>query len=212
MSDYLNEDEQVLALKQWWNKYGTITIIAIVMGVSAMFIFQYWQNTQLTSKGQASTIYQSILSEADANDLPRQAKQAAYLKLHYPNTVYASMASLFLAKQAVTRNDLSAADRELQDAEKSAQPKIFKGLINLRRARVLIALEQTEEALKLINAIDSPSLKSAVENLRGDILSNQGNVSAAASAYQNALQGSHDSLQLDNLINLKLANLEGSGA
>ena len=122
------------------------------------------------------------------------------------------MASLFLAKQAVTRNDLSAADRELQDAEKSAQPKIFKGLINLRRARVLIALEQTEEALKLINAIDSPSLKSAVENLRGDILSNQGNVSAAASAYQNALQGSHDSLQLDNLINLKLANLEGSGA
>lgn len=207
MSTYLNEDEQVEALKAWWKKYGTSAVVAIIIGVSGTFIFQYWQNNQTTSRGQASTIYQNILNETDKTDTKRQAKQAAYIKHHYPNTIYASMASLFLAKQAVAQNDLKTADSELEYAAKNADPKILSDLINLRRSRVLIAMQQNDAAMKLLDGINVSALKSAVENVRGDILMQQGKVAAAKSAYQTALQGSHDILQLEELVNLKLANI-----
>ena len=200
MNIYLNEDEQVELLKQWCKKYGKIILVILILGVSTMLSYQYWQNRQLTRSVQASTIYQNLLDEIDREDWQRQARQANYLKQQYSNTIYASMASLFLAKQAVMNQDFVLANRELKSAVAHTKPKILKDLIQLRRARVLVELEQYAKALHVLERVQLPALKPAVENIRGDILLQRGDIAAAKAAYQAA----QSMAQLEEWLNLKL--------
>lgn len=199
MNIYLNEDEQVEVLKQWCKKYGKMIVVIIILGISAVVTYQYWQNRQLTYREQASTIYQNLLHEIDREDWQRQAKQANYLKQRYSDTIYASMASLFLAKQAVMNQDFVAANRELKYAATHAKPKILKELIQLRRARVLLELQRDAKALRILQSIQLPALRPAVENIRGDIFLQQGNTAAARAAYQAA----QPMAQLEEWLNLK---------
>jgi len=207
MNTYLNEDEQVEALKQWWKKYGTFSIIAVIIGIASVSLYQYWQNQRIAAQGQASTIYQKILSEVELGDKNRQSKQANYIKHHYPHSVYASMASLFLAKLALNENDLKAVNKELSSAADRAGSVTLRHLINIRRARVLTELGEYTQALNLLDTINDSAFASAVANVQGDIYLQQGQSTAAKAAYQTALKENSGISQLDELIHLKLINI-----
>ena len=203
----LNEDEQVEAIKRWWNKYGTAIILGVVLGIIGVLGYQYWQKNQHKGLSAASSIYLQMIDPTTTAGPEIKAQQAAYLKKNYPNTIYASMASLSLAKTAVVAEDLATATTELQWALSHAKPGVFKDITRIRLARIQAAQGDVEKALKNLDQVNDATFKSLAADVRGDLLLKQGDMAAAKKAYQTALSGPVSIEQLDNLINLKLANL-----
>ena len=69
----------------------------------------------------------------------------------------------------------------------NADKEVFKAIARLRLARVEAARGDLDKALQLVQGIDAGEMKSAYEEVKGDFYLEQGNNSAAYSAYQSAL-------------------------
>ena len=116
---YQTEEEQLEALQRWWDENGKSTIATIALALGVGFGWQYWQGQQQERSEVASGVYQDMLeavSNAGENPelLATGRNLAETLKTDYPGTTYAQFAALHLAKLAVARDDLAAAEQELR--------------------------------------------------------------------------------------------------
>ena len=66
MESYRTEEEQVKALKRWWDENGRSTVVAIVFALSAGFGWQGWQNYSEGQREVASDLYQAMLQAVTA--------------------------------------------------------------------------------------------------------------------------------------------------
>ena len=79
MESYRTEEEQVEALKKWWDENGRSTIAAIIVALGIGFGWQGWQKYQDTESENASQRYQNLLqrlSTADADGVTEAAALA----------------------------------------------------------------------------------------------------------------------------------------
>lgn len=193
-ASYQTDEEQVEALKKWWAEHGKSTVISVVVAVAAVLGWQGWQKQQQAEIDAASAVYQNLLTATMANNGQLTQQQSATanhladtLKSDFSNTTYADFAALYKAKFAVANNDLAAAEQELRwILAGGASPEITIQA-NLRLARVLYAQEQFAEALKQLD-MDAGGYASAFEEVRGDILTAQGDLVAASMAYQKSME------------------------
>ena len=114
MEQYRTEEEQVEALKKWWDENGRSTIIAIIIALGLGFGWQGWQKHQEQQAAAASDSYQALLQQltvsesgADTAALVRLAEE---IKAEYPRSTYAQFAALHLARLAVIESDLAKAE------------------------------------------------------------------------------------------------------
>ncbi len=196
MSAHLTEEEQLEALKRWWNENGKSTVVGVAVVVAGYFGYQGWQSNQQAQAEMASARYQDILEAVEV--APGQAlseeKRATVvhlsegLKTDHASSLYASQAALFLAKLAVEQNDLDKAAAELQWVlAKDVDASVSKITRN-RLARVLLAQEKYDEALQQVASTDAGSFTSLFAETRGDILLAQGDTKMARAAYELAQQ------------------------
>ena len=54
MVDYKTEEEQIEAVKRWWNENGRAVVFAVVIGVSGSFGWQFWQDSKQEGREQAA--------------------------------------------------------------------------------------------------------------------------------------------------------------
>jgi len=203
---YNSEQEQVEALKAWWDKNGRTTIAALVVVLASVLGWKSWMGHQQQRAAAASVNYQQMLDVLDSN--PDKAMELGRAVVaEYPDSSYAVMASLAMAKVAVTKKDLDAAAAHLRLAMEQAKLDEFKQLATLRLAEVLLAQGKTDEALALLPAEAAPSFRGNFAELRGDILLSQGKHNAARDAYTNALAGYSTVPEKRNLVQMKLDNL-----
>ncbi len=195
MADHITEEEQIEALKRWWDENGKQTILAIALVVGGYFGWQAWTDHNAEQASAASLTYQEMLDTlADLNpgETLAEDKQAAVivladkLKAEYGGSQYAVYAALTKARFAVEGNDLDTAASELQWALDSAN-KVSTFVVRLRLARVEAARGNLDEALLLVQGIDAGELNSAFEEAKGDFYLEQGNRAAAYTAYQSPL-------------------------
>ena len=191
---YQTEDEQVEALKKWWNEHGKSTLITVLLAVAGVFGFQGWQKQQQAEADAASAIYQNLIIAADWQNGAATAEQAATanhladtLKADFPSSTYARFAALHKAKLAVMAKDLTTAEQELRWVLASESSADIAVPTRLRLARVLSAQGNYDMALTELLG-DSGSYASAYEELRGDIYVAQDKKAEAALAYQKALE------------------------
>jgi len=189
-----NDDEVLLQVKTWWQRYGTTVLLAIAVGLFAFAGNRFWQNSQLESavaaqslQEQLSSISQRLISNPEdsaANgDLQRIGRQ---IMDEYPRTPQAIDAALMLAARSVDSNDLAAAEKHLRWALGRKPDIETRVLIEVRLARVLAANDKAEDALAVLAGIKEPSLAPMVDEVKGDILLQQGQLDAAAKAYMSA--------------------------
>lgn len=193
MSAHLTEEEQLEALKRWWAENGKSLIIAVVLGVGGYVGYNGWQDSRQQSAETASAKYEEItellrqqdeLTDENKSTLAHLAQE---LKDGHSDTFYGVQAALLLAKQAVERNDLAAAETELRWAESKADVANLKQLVSLRLARVLLAQNKQDEALVLAQQPVEGAYKALFIELKGDVLAAKGETQSAAEAYQAAL-------------------------
>jgi len=198
VADHITEEEQIEALKRWWDENGKQVVLAIVLTVGGYFGWQAWTDHVEEKTAAASLVYQEMLdhiSDTTAGDVVGADKQveisqlAETLKQDYSNTQYAFYAALIKAKLAVESTDLSAAAVELQWAMDNAGETISENIARLRLARVEAAAGNLDKALQLVQGVDAGELKSAFDEAKGDFYQLQGNAAAAYTAYEAAMMG-----------------------
>lgn len=192
MEQYRSEEEQVEALRRWWNENGRSTVAAVVIALTAGFGWQAWKGHQQGQQENASDLYQAMLQQLGGSETAAPQRDAAIglagqLKADYSGSTYAQFAALHLARLAVNGGDLTEAEAQLRwvlgKAEKGSDTE---QVAQLRLARVLAARGEGEQALAILAQAGEGPYEASFAMARGDILFGLGREDEALEAYSKA--------------------------
>lgn len=196
MDVYRTEEEQVAALRGWVKKNGVAVLIAVLLAVATYAAWNWYRHTKLEQSLTASSLYQSMMQsyqtvvaggEGAADAEARLTKGGEQLIAEHDSSPYAQFAALMLAGRAVEQDDYPAAEKYLRAALVVDRDEKLVVLITHRLARVLSAQGKHDEALALLSADVPETMRSAREDVRGDILLAQGKRDLARAAWQQAI-------------------------
>ena len=185
---YETDQDQVDALKRFWNDYGNWIIAAILAFLAAYFGVNYLQSQKVLQAENASDAYTQFQTAFQAQQEEQSQVAFDVLVSEYSDTAYVTLASLQVAKFAVESGDLEGAATELKVALANTQEPALMGLINYRLARVLNAQQKADDALAIIEANLNSSYESLLLELKGDILNAKGDQLGALTAWTAANQ------------------------
>jgi len=201
---YQTEEQQVEAIKGYWQENGNMIIAGIVLGFAGFIGFNFYKDNVLEQEVAVSDSYQTLI-ENSTKDKAAFAENAQKFISENANTSYASLTALALAKEAADKKDWQAAQTQLTTALNSAPTEGIKGIASLRLARVQIQLEQYEEALTTLAKPLPASFTAAIEEVKGDTYLLQGKKELARNAYQAAIAA--DGLASSPNLQMKLDDL-----
>ena len=188
MDVYKTEDEQVEALRHWWERNSVSLFMGIALGLAAVFGWKWWQDNQRLEVERASNRYQRIVVAINDDDPERASAAADSLRAAFPNTGYAVFAGLILARIAVERENLDEAGRHLNRILRGGEAGPLEPEVRLRLARIRAGQGSYAEALKALDVRKPGQYTGVFEELRGDIRKRQGDSRGAHRHYQSALR------------------------
>lgn len=190
MSEMRTEEEQIEAMKKWWEENGKQTLVAVVLVAGGWLGFNNYQDTQRETAEAASVVYQEMLtlsaSEAEA-DKGQRAVLLDKLQSEFSSTVYSQFAALFKAKDAVEAGDLDLAETELTSVVSSAKDEALQHTATVRLARVMVAAGKLDDALALLANDNVGAFEAEYQETSGDALLAKGDKDAARDAYSKAV-------------------------
>jgi len=181
------EQEQVEALKSWWQQHGNLVLLVVSAALIAIAAWRGWDWYQRGQSLQASVIYEAVVKAAQAGDAKTMRDAGGELAEKYPRTLYASMAALVSARFYFDRHENKSAKAQLQWVLERSSSDNFKDIARLRLAAVLTDEKSYDEALKLLEAPHAAAYAAQYAAMRGDILAAKHQTAAARAAYQLAL-------------------------
>ncbi len=207
MDAYVSEQEQVEQIRRWWKDNGKALLLGLTLGIGGLAAYRYWDATKTTMAESASQNYDQLIQLATAQKLDDAMTAGHTIIESYPDSVYAKLSALLIAKIAVEKHDYSQAKAELQRLLDSDGRGELANIARERLARLLLAEGKPDEAYKLLEAVPELAGESASSELRADVLAARGDIDGARAKYLEAL-ATADKLGLDReLIQLKLDNL-----
>ena len=206
MADY-EDDQQVEALKKWWQENWKALAAGLVLGVSGILGWESWQSHQQQTAEAASRLYEDLSSAIEANNLDQAAELSDKLKNDYAASPYAAQAMLALARGLVENGDLEPAQERLNWVVQRTGEDGMRHIARLRRARVLWNLGRVDEALGLVKVTDAGSFTSLYAELRGDIRMSSGDRAAAHTDYQQAMDALPEGAANRELLQYKIDDL-----
>ena len=213
MSEMRTEEEQVEAIKSWWKENGRSTVIGIVIAVAAVFGWRGWQDHQVNTANSASALYQTLVSQASAQQgqaiSDEQRKSASFianqLKTDYEGSSYAQYAALWLAKIAAEQGQVDQAKAELEWLLQQKPEVAVAQVVKMRLAQLLLASGESEAALKQLGNTPATGFEAGFFELKGDLLVSLDRYDEARKAYQSGLDSNTDNAR--PLLALKLDDL-----
>jgi predicted negative regulator of RcsB-dependent stress response len=193
MDPYSSDREQVEVLKTWWRKNGMPILAGVGIGLGGLYAWRAWQAEAHTGAEQASSRFEQLVT-ALAENKPAENKtdtlagQAEQILDEHDGTVYASFATLALARLAVEAGDLQKAQGHLQWVVDHARLVPLKRLAKLRLARVHLSAGETDKAWSLVEELKDGPESASYQELKGDVLRAQGRLPEARRAYDEALK------------------------
>ncbi|MCB1693329.1 MAG: tetratricopeptide repeat protein [Pseudomonadales bacterium] len=211
-----SEEEQLEALKHWWDENGKSLLIGVVLALAAVFGYQAWQNNRQETGEAASAIYEDLLDavvtnspfeEVDPDKLSTGKFLANRLKEEHPDTSYAHFAALFLAKIAIDEGKPEDAEKEIQWSLDHGLDESLVPIAKIRLAKVKLAEGKKEEALAALGGIEGEAYRASYEEVAGDIHYALGETELAREAYQRAVNAL-DPGESRPFLQMKLDDLE----
>ena len=204
MEIYQTEEQQVEAIKGYWEENGNMIIAGIVLGFAGFIGFNYYKDSKLTDELAISNSYQTLIEGSVTNKKAFSENAEKFINEN-STTSYASLTALALAKEAASTQDWTLAQSQLTAAIASAPTDGIKGIASLRLARVQIQLEQYEQAFTTLAKPLPESFTASIEEIKGDIYLLQGKKELARNAYQVAIAS--DGLAGSPSLQMKLDDL-----
>ncbi len=211
MESYRTDEEQVEVLKRWWNENGSAMLITVGLALASIFGWQTWQQRQSDANNAASSVYQellgSIVTDKKLNDteVASVAHVVDQIQDDFKGSIYAQYAGLLMAKTYVDQDKLKEARKALETVLDLGPKKDLQPLVKLRLAQVVFAQGEAEQALKMLDNVETGAFTASYAELKGDIQHELGDLGAAEESYQTAQEGS--AAEENQLLQLKLANV-----
>jgi len=201
------DEEQVEALKKWWSENGKSVLTGLGVGLAAVVGWSSWQSWHRTQVELASVRYEQLVNDATAGRHEQTLSQAEALAEEFPDSAYASFASLIAARAAVQTNDPGKAKEHLQWVVEHASFPELVPIARLRLARLMIEAREYDGALAELGRIDSTPFHDRVKELQGDIHHARGDRTAARESYETVLVGAELSPSTRIRVRMKLDDL-----
>ena len=186
MEIYQTEEQQVDAIKGYWQKNGYTIIAGTLLGFAGFIGFNFYQDGKLEQELAVSDSYQALIEQSANDDKDFTANGDKFISENGQNS-YAALTALALAKESASHKDWVLAQKQLTTAINSAPTAGIKAIASLRLARVQVQLEQYSEALVTLNSGLPESFTAAIEEIKGDAYLQQGKNDLARNAYQVAI-------------------------
>lgn len=220
MDVYRTEEEQVEAIKKWWQTNGNNILIGIGLAIAVVFGWQYWNDSKRAAGEAASAAYDQMLqaeqklaglevgSEEYKTEVGNLNHLIEQLKTEHQGTQYAVFAAMYEAKSAVQNGDAAAAETALRWALANNTTEGNRLIIQLRLARVLAMKGEFQAALDMIEKVDAGAQTSAYEEVKGDLYLALEKPAEARVAYEKALDAAGENAnQQRPLLKMKFDNL-----
>lgn len=209
----LEEQEQISALKAWWEEYGNWVVGLVAAAALASVSWQGWQWYQNRQAAEAGGLY-FLVQQAAENGQTQQARdQAGRLISDYPRTPYAQLGALVAAGAQYRNGDYDNAQAQLSWAADEGRDPALRDLARLRLATLLLQKGEHDAALARLQADPAAAFVARFADLRGDIEAARGQRDAARAAYEQALAAlvaeDERSQAMRQLLTIKLDALEG---
>jgi len=203
----LQEQEQLDALKAFWNKYGNLFTWVLVLVLGAFAAWNGWNYWQREQGLKAGAMFDELERAGQAGDVDKASRVFADLKERFPGTAFAQQGGLLVAKLQFEKGQTDAAKASLGwVAEKAGEDEI-RTVARLRLAALQAESKQFDEALKTLSAATAPGFEALVSDRRGDVLSVQGKKDEARQAYEQAYKGLSEKVDYRRLVEAKLTAL-----
>lgn len=215
MAELRTDEEQIDAIKNWWQSNGrTLTTILIVV-IALVFGWKAWQKRQQAEAENASVQYQNLLTAVSvlrqgSDGVKGQLETAAHLtttlKEDYADSGYAALGAMLMASVYVDQADYGKALAQLQWViDSKSVDADTRALASLRSARILLAQDKVDEAATMLDKASDDTFSAIYNDVKGDILVKQGKNAQARKAYAAALDDADG--QLKSVIELKYNDL-----
>ena len=203
----LQEQEQLDALKAFWNKQGNLITWALVLVLGAFAAWNGWQWYQRDQAVKAGAMFDELDRAARAGDADRAGLVFTDLKARYPGTAFAQQGGLLAAKSQFDKGQADAAMASLSWVADNAVEDEMRTVARLRLAALQSDAKRYDEALRTLTAANSPGFEGLVADRRGDILLAQGKTDEARAAYQSAYKAIGEGVDYRRLIEAPLTAL-----
>ncbi|RMX18279.1 hypothetical protein EAS68_09275 [Legionella jordanis] len=187
MSVYMTEEEQLEAIKKWWQKNNTL--ITVILSVILIVIsgYKYWSWHQYKISMQASNTYEQMMVAFSNQDNKSVRSYANQLIKEYGTTVYADAARLALAKIYVGYEKYAKARETLEQVAQNSKTNAIKQVAKIRIARLLAAEKAYDKALAELTEVNDAAYMPMINELRGDIYAATGQYQQAINSYKEAI-------------------------
>ncbi len=203
MDTYRSEEEQVEALRRWWDENGRSTIVAIVIALAVGFGWQGWREHRVQQSELASARYQEMIEAAgtaeDDAEVATVRHLAEGIRTDFPGSSYAQFAALHLARLAIAEGDLAAGEEQLRWVLTRNPATEIQLIAELRLARVTAARGNPQGGLEIIAAAEAGAYEPAYAEAEGDMYQQLGESGKAIEAYERSAalgMGANETLQL----------------
>jgi len=206
VAEYQTDEEQVEAIKKWWQENGKSVIGGVALGLLVVGGGKGWMEWSRINAENASTLYEGFSQSARGDDLPATVQRADELIAEYGKSTYAQFAALEMAKLQYQAGDKEKASQRLQWVVDSASDDGIKQLAQLRLANLLLDMDKLDAADSLAKSVSTGDFLAEFSALTGDIAMAKGDKESARKAWQQALdQGAADTTAL----RMKLGSVGG---
>lgn len=203
----LEEQEQLDQLKHFWNTWGTLisVVLLVVAGsLAAWNGYRFWQEKQ---SNQAAALFDAIETAVTTNEQARMEQGFADIRGKYASTVQAGHAGLLVAKSATTAGNFALAKSALSWVASQSQDDGHKALARLRLSALLAEEKAYDDALAQLAAPFPSEYSAVVADRRGDLLVLQGKKAEAIAEYSKAYKDFPENVEYRRLVEIKLVAL-----
>lgn len=218
MAELRTEEEQVQALKSWWNENGKSLVLGVAVAIAVVLGWRGWQSQQAAEAENASILYQNLLDavvgaigpQQDEAKLATAQHLASQLKDDFDSTTYANFAALIMARVAVEQGELEKALAELDWVLAHEPDESLLILANIRKGRILAAQGEVDKALSVVAATPTGGYGASLNELKGDLYLAKGDQTEARKAYQAAFDAAAANTR--PILEMKLNDLAVEGS
>ena len=203
----LEEQEKLDALKDWWDRNGTLIVAIVVLIAASILGWRGWQWYERYQAQQAMGYFEALESAAhqpldDKDGLARLEAASKVLRDDYAKSAYTSRGVLVAATALYERGASDQAKDQLRWLIKTDHDPVATAVARLRLAAILLEEGDYAEGLDLLSK-DAPGFEALYADRRGDLYYAQGDTDQAKEQWDAALT----SLQGQNaasMVRLKL--------
>ncbi|MCT7655841.1 tetratricopeptide repeat protein [Oceanimonas sp. NS1] len=209
MDVYSTEEQQIEAIKRWWQEYGKAIILGSAIGLAGLFGWRYYQGHQLETRADGAEAFEQVSRDLASQGSAAFDSTAAFVSENQGNS-YGELAAMLLAAEAVRANDLELARQQLELALAGMTDDALANTVRLRLARVLIAAGDLDAAQRRLDEVTGDAFAAQLHEVRGDLFRARQQPAEALAAYEAAREAGGVG---DNpALTLKLDDLAGVDA